>query len=138
MDEQLEGSIPVQQQLTGSTMQIGTCKYCGQTYQFETAGTVSEEWLNKWATEKCDCQDGKIEREKLKTLDRADGQIRQMIGSRDDGLVELMKNAVDLLLNFKMDSVTITVDECKFKLYYKTDKGIMINKTITKKDERKI
>lgn len=58
-------------QLESSEIQTGACHYCGQIYQFETDGRATEEQLDKWAEEKCDCVNAQITRRKMKTADKA-------------------------------------------------------------------
>ncbi len=49
-------------QLESSEIQTGACHYCGQVYQFETDGRATEEQLDSWAEEKCDCIDARIKK----------------------------------------------------------------------------
>ena len=57
----------IRKQLESSEIQTGACHYCGQIYQFETDGRATEEQLDTWAVEKCDCVAAQVDRKDRET-----------------------------------------------------------------------
>lgn len=129
MSKRTETSVPVKKQAESSVIQIGTCKFCGQTYQLETSGMCSEEQLNEWATEKCDCGEAKEEREVKAAEDKAAKNIEKLFGIYDTGAI--LKAAIHAVSICAIDSVVVNVGN-GVKATLKLNKGkVQVKKTIT-------
>lgn len=66
-------AIPVKKKLDCTRIEVGVCKFCGQTYQLEVDGPWTEAMLDKAATEKCTCDDAL----KAKKERKSAGKVRQ-------------------------------------------------------------
>lgn len=44
-------AVPVEKKLDSTRIEVGACKFCGQTYQLEVDGPWTEAMLDKAATE---------------------------------------------------------------------------------------
>lgn len=91
----------------GTEMQTGCCKFCGQTYMFETSGMVTDEQLTEWATEKCECSAATEERERKESEEKATKNIERLFGQYDAGTI--LKAAVHSVAIGAVDSVTVNV-----------------------------
>lgn len=129
MSKNAETAIPAKKQVEGSVIQIGSCRFCGQTYQLETSGMCSEEQLNEWATEKCDCGEAKYEREMKAAEEKAAKNIERLFGKCDTGAI--LKAAIHSVSTLAVDSVIVNVGN-GVKATLKLNKGkVQVKKTIT-------
>lgn len=97
----------VKKQLESSEIQTGACHYCGQIYQFETDGKATEEQLDKWAEEKCDCVNAQITRRKMKTADKAKKKMEELFEGKFQDEREILCKAVDLIVADKITKAAI-------------------------------
>lgn len=100
--------VMIKKQLESSEIQTGACHYCGQIYQFETDGQATEEQLDKWAEEKCDCTAARIERKKREKAERTKEKISQLFHEGYPEAAAILISGVDLLIEDK--AVKVTVD----------------------------
>ena len=128
-----EASIPVKKQVESSEIQIGFCKFCGQSYQLETSGVCGQERLDEWASEKCDCSEAK-EAKEMKTQEvKAAGNIEKLFGKYDAAQVLLA--AVHPVAICAIDSVTVNIGNGVKGTIKLTGKGkIQVKKTTTMED----
>ena len=132
MSKNAETAIPTQKQTDTSEIQIGTCKFCGQTYQLETSGMCSQEQLDERATEKCDCGEAKETREMKEAEDKAIKNIEKLFGQYDTGAI--LKAAVHSVAICAVDSVVVNVGN-GIKATLKLNKGkVQVQKTVTETD----
>lgn len=92
----------------GMEKQTGTCIYCGQTMMFDTIGMADKEQLDKWATEKCTCDQAKKAQEKVKAKRTAEDNIRIMFRDRHPEVEAIMQAALQYIEN--EDVLKVTVD----------------------------
>lgn len=133
--------VITKKQLESSEIQTGACHYCGQIYQFETDGRATEEQLDAWAVEKCDCVDAKIERKYAEKINEAQANVREMIEEIESDPEQphfatgLICDGIDLLARRKIVSLQVVMRN-GYKLSAKiNDKGNIkteISKTIKK------
>lgn len=78
-----------------NNMQIGTCRFCGQTKTIQTIAPVSQNELDNMATDMCMCP----EAEKLRRKTERKGKIEQFINHnfKDDELKADIHNAIDMI-----------------------------------------
>lgn len=129
-----ETAVPVKKQVESSEIQIGCCKFCGQSYQLETSGVCSQERLDEWATEKCDCTEA-VEEKKMKEREvKAECNIAVLFGG-EDGAVKILMAAVHQVATCKVDSVVVNIGNGVKGTIKLTSKGkIQIKKTKTAED----
>ena len=130
-----EISIPVKKQVETSEIQYGACKYCGQVHQFETVGMCSQDQLDEWASEKCDCSEAK-EAEKMRKREQiARMNIEDMFGRYDTATI--LQAAVHPVATCAVDSVTINIGNGEKATIKLTGKGkIQVKKTTTLEDTK--
>lgn len=129
-----ETCIPVKKQVESSEIQYGSCRYCGQTYQFETSGVCSADLLDEWASEKCDCGEAKEEKKRKEREIKAEMNIKTLFGG-EDGAVEILLAAVHPIVKSAVDSVTVNIGNGVKATMKLTSKGkIHIKKTTTEED----
>lgn len=131
-------------QLEGSEIQTGACRFCGQIYQFETDGRATEEQLDAWAAEKCDCVDAKIERKYAEKTNEAQTNIREMLeeiekdSEQTHFATDLIRDGIDLLARRKIVSFQVVMrNGCKLSAKI-NDKGNIkteISKTLKRSKE---
>lgn len=95
------------ERVQGTETQYGCCKFCGQSYAFQTVGEASEERLTEWATEKCDCTEAKEER-KLRMDERKAYQNIQKL-FKDSKTAQILMQAVWPILTCEIDSIAIDI-----------------------------
>lgn len=106
-----------QKQLEGSEIQTGACRFCGQIYQFETDGRATENQLNAWAAEKCDCIDARIEQKHTLKADEAKENMMELIEGRECDpektcyAKNLICDAIDLLAHDRINSAVVVTRE---------------------------
>lgn len=96
-------------QLESSEIQTGACHYCGQVYQFETDGRATEEQLNMWAVEKCDCINARRESKRKQKADRAKKKMEELFDENFLDERELLYKAIDLMVQDKIVKATVDV-----------------------------
>lgn len=111
----------VRKQLESSDIQTGGCKFCGQIYQFETGGQASEEQLDAWATEKCDCIDSRIEQKRQQRAAEAKANVQELLGEGREDIAGLLDHGIDLISESKATRVTV-----------KTGRGETMNVSVNK------
>lgn len=130
MSKKAEMAIPTKKETDSSEIQIGECKFCGQTYQIETSGMCSQEQLDEWATERCDCGEAKETREMKKAEDKAVKNIEKLFGQYDTGAI--LKAAVHSVAICAVDSVVVNVGNgVKATLKLNSKGKVQVQKTVT-------
>lgn len=94
-------------QLESSEIQTGACHYCGQIYQFETDGRMTEEQLDAMALAKCDCIDAQIIQKKMKTADKAKKKMEELFEGNFQDERKILCRAVDLIVDDKITKAAI-------------------------------
>ncbi|MCM1057909.1 MAG: hypothetical protein NC517_09915 [Firmicutes bacterium] len=125
-------AVPTKKQADSSTIQIGACKFCGQTYQLETSGMCTQDQLDEWATEKCDCYEASETRNMKAAEDKAIKNVEKLFGKYDAGAI--LKAAVHSVAIAAVDSVVVNVGN-GIKATLKLNKGkVQVQKTVTETD----
>ncbi len=84
----------IKKHFENSEIQTGACHYCGQVYQFETDGMVTEEQLDEWAEEKCDCIDARINKKRRGKANNAKVEIENLLGEGYPEACEVLKAGI--------------------------------------------
>lgn len=115
-------------------LQLGECIYCGQTYQLETNGAATEEQLNKWATQKCDCEQAMKAQESESIQNYAEDNVEGLFRREFPDTASLLKAAIIPIMANAMDSITIDTGKKVKGKVSKTAKGnIKVERIETKK-----
>ncbi len=101
----------VKKQLESSDIQTGCCRFCGQIYQFETDGRATEDQLDAWALEKCDCIDARIEQKRQQRAAEAKENVHELLGEGREDVEGLMDHGIDLISEKKVAKVTVKTGE---------------------------
>ena len=128
----------IKKQFENSDIQTGACRFCGQIYQFETDGRVTEEQLDDWAVEKCDCVDAQIYRKRSERADEAKDCIEDLIGEKYPEISETLKRSIDMILEQKITKISVDTGKGKKMSVMVNAKGIIkveISKTEKKSTE---
>lgn len=91
----------------GVDQQTGTCIYCGQTMILNTVGPASREQLDRWATEKCNCEEAKKANERVKMKRTAEDNIRNMFREKYPETEAIMQAALPYVENEDVLKVSI-------------------------------
>lgn len=125
-----EHAIPTKKQCLSSEIQTGACVYCGQCHQIETSGAATEEELDQWATEKCDC----IDANRAKNRKKIQARIDSLFAERYIDTAETLKGIVEAMQDMKIAKITIdTGDGVKAQMSMTTKGFIKIERTETRK-----
>ena len=92
----------------GTVQGTGTCIYCGQTMILNSITPADKEQLDKWATEKCTCEQAKKVQEKVKAKRTAEDNIRFLFRDRHPEVEAIMKASLKYIEN--EDVLKVTVD----------------------------
>ncbi|MCQ2549898.1 MAG: hypothetical protein MJ134_07645 [Lachnospiraceae bacterium] len=88
---------------------VGTCKFCGQTHIVETHGELkSVKWLNDAASELGECVRARKEIRQRKAHERAEANIETIFEENEIG--KILKEGIDAVLESKVDSITVKRD----------------------------
>lgn len=123
-----------EERLEGTKILNGACIYCGQIYQLETTGICTEEQLDRWATDKCDCGGAKEERRKAKTEEAAKDNIEKLFRENYPKAADIMRECVDPIIRYRISSIIIdTGSGIKGKVSM-TGKGMVkVEKNVSRK-----
>lgn len=104
-------------------VQVGTCIYCGQTYQLETNGAAAEEQLNTWATQKCDCEQAIKAQETESIQNDAEENVEGLFRREFPDTASLLKAAIIPIMANTMSAITIDTGKRVKAKVSKTTKG---------------
>lgn len=122
------------EKLEGTQILNGACIYCGQIYQLETTGICTEEQLDRWATEKCDCGGAKAERRKMKTEETAKDNIEKLFRENYPEAADIMRGCVNPIIGNQIASITIdTGSGIKGKVSMTRKGMVKVEKNVSKK-----
>lgn len=118
----------------------GKCKYCGNArivskeISEEEPTTVTQEELDEWASQECDCAGAEHARKKAADRETAEAYIDDLV-DKDDVAAEL-KNFIPLLQECKIDGVVVKINEkTKITLATKTSGALKVARVDTLKTE---
>ncbi len=129
----------VKKQLESSEIQTGACRFCGQIYQFETAGQATEEQLDAWALEKCDCVDAKVERRKREKGEKAKKNLKELLGEKYKDAYGILAQGIDMIIRYRAQKVTVdTGANGKVSVSETAKGGIKVEVSQTVKKSREV
>lgn len=118
----------------GTDQQTGTCIYCGQSMILKTVGVPSQEQLDKWATEKCSCDQAKKAQEKAKAKRTAVDNIQYMFREHHPEVEAIMKEALPYIEDGTIAKIAIdTGTGVKGSMWQTTKGAIKVEMATTSK-----
>ena len=118
----------------GLEEQQGACRFCGQIRMLHTMGMMKEELLNEAATQLCDCPEADKYARHLRKKEKAYERIRSIYHDMPEDIQELMGAAVDLMLEDRMEKVTLHITgKLKAQISMTSKGNIKIDRTETRK-----
>ncbi len=114
--------------------QIGFCKYCGQSRIVEAPEGFSAADLNEQASDECDCDEARRQRERRAKMEAA-GTWAQNMFSREDGQLQTVLCAIRSTFEGAIDYVTIKIGKRTHKIDTDSDGMIRIRSTYRDSNE---
>lgn len=113
----------------------GACKYCGSIRIVNAAADMTQTELDTIATEECDCEMAKNERNKEEQKEIATANIKLLIGEKHPKATEGLTQMIPFIQDFAFTEVTVKLNEVSKVQMKMNDRGsIIISKTDTIKD----
>lgn len=103
-------AVPVEKKLDSTRIEVGACRFCGQTYQMEVDGPWTEAMLDKAATEKCTCDDALKAKKRERVLEKCGKKVDQMFEEQKEQFRETLKNICTHIYDEDMDKASLTID----------------------------
>ena len=114
----------------GTITAYGMCKFCGQSNILETVKEESQEQLDAWATEKCDCEGAQKERKRIAMEEKATENIGELFGEYDAGMI--LKAAVHSVAIGAINNIQINIGHgVKAVMSLTSEDKIKVKKTTT-------
>ena len=114
--------------------QIGFCKYCGQSRIIEAPEGFSAADLNEQASDECDCDEARRQRERRAKMEAA-GMWAQNMFSRENGQLQTVLCAIRSTFEGSIDYVTIKIGKKTHKIDTDSDGMIRIRSTLRESNE---
>ena len=116
------------------TKQIGFCKYCGQSRIIEAPEGFSTADLNEQASDECDCDEARRQRERRAKMEAA-GMWAQNMFSKENGQLQTVLCAIRSTFEGSIDYVTIKIGKKTHKIDTDSDGMIRIRSTFRDSNE---
>ncbi len=116
------------------TKQIGFCKYCGQSRIIEAPEGFSAADLNEQASDECDCDEARHQRERRAKMEAA-GMWAQNMFSKENGQLQTVLCAIRSTFEGSIDYVTIKIGKKTHKIDTDSDGMIRIRSTFRDSNE---
>ena len=113
----------------------GVCRYCGSLRIVNAAAEMTQTELDAIASEECDCDQAKFERDKQTKKEIAIANLNTLIGDRHPKAAEGLTKAIPFLQDYIFTEVSVKLNDISKVQMKMNDKGsIVITKTDTIKD----
>lgn len=113
----------------------GVCKYCGSIRIVNGAADMTQSELDTIASQECDCEMAKHERNKEEQKDIAIANLKLLIGDKHPKAVDGLTELIPFIQEFVFTEVSVKLNEISKLQMKMNDKGsIIITKTDTIKD----
>lgn len=114
--------------------QIGFCKYCGQSRIIEAPEGFSAADLNEQASDECECDEARRQRERRAKMEAA-GMWAQNMFSKENGQLQVVLCAIRSTFEGAIDYVTIKIGKKTHKIDTDSDGMIRIRSTFRDSNE---
>lgn len=119
----------------GVHKEIGACRFCGQTRLLHTIFPWKEEECTEAATEMCECTQAVIYTKRKSRKEKVIKAIEESFGENAKNpapeVAAVMMAAVEPIVNYKIDSVSIKDGKVKYKLSLTSKDTVKMERTIT-------
>ena len=113
----------------------GVCKYCGSIRIVNGAADMTQTELDAIASEECDCEQAKYERNKEQQKNIAIANLKLLIGDKCPKATVGLTGMIPFIQDYVFTEVTVKLNEISKVQMKMNDKGsIIITKTDTIKD----
>jgi len=113
----------------------GVCRYCGSIRIVNAAADMTQTELDAIASEECDCEQAKFERNKEQQKDIAIANLKLLIADKCPKAADGLTAMIPFIQDFVFMEVTVKLNEVSKVQMKMNDKGsIIITKTDTIKD----
>lgn len=116
------------------TEQTGFCKYCGQARIIKAPEGLSTADLNEQASDECDCEEARQQRERRAKMEAA-GMWAQNMFSRENGQLQTVLCAIRSTFEGAIDYVTVKIGKKTHKIDTDSDGMIRIRSTFRDSNE---
>ncbi len=113
---------------SGTIIQFGFCRYCGQQHSFNGIIDMSEEQKTTMATSMCDCAEALEETARLDGVELATKNARELLDKYQ--FKEEFIDFIELIAQKKLDQITCKVDNVTFNMKL-SNNCIKITKKVT-------
>lgn len=117
----------------------GTCRYCNQLIlldESDITGLESEDAITEAAAMKCKCDDAKAYQRLVKRKEKTKDNIELAFHVSDENIEQIMKVAVEPMINFKIAKITIDNGKGLKGIMCMSSKGaIKVKASVTKEAE---
>lgn len=118
--------------------QLGECRFCGQSKMLHTAMKWNQEDCNEAATEMCTCAKADAYSKRKRRKEKIYSSIEENFGESSNtplpAVKEIMEAAAQPIIEYKIDSVTVKVNNAKFTMSMTSKGAVKIGRTITRSD----
>ena len=104
-------------------MKIGYCKYCGNSRMItDVDGPLTEEEMNRIATQNCDCEQARWQAQKERTLEVYDQDLFVLLGEGREDIKEILRKAGAMILEGKIGGIALSMpNDAAIKVRFKTN-----------------
>lgn len=123
----------------GLVLQDGTCRFCGQMRQIETAAGWSQDEVDEAVTETCRCPSAEKYRHEKKIKRKGHEAVNRMYSGLPEEVVEILDNAVDLIAEGEIKTITVEARrKVKAKISATAKGGIKVERVENQKETEEI
>lgn len=114
------------------TTDTGRCRYCGQIIYL--GRSIPEDQSEEAATLACNCKEGVYYRTRIKRIEQTDDNIDLAFIENHPEMAQLLKDAVPLLIDYKIAKISIdTGKNIKGTVSMTTKGNLKVEKQVSKK-----
>ena len=116
----------------------GACRFCGQISIVEVPVDWEDDKVDDLVTETCKCDKAEVYRYKQSRKDKAVAGIEKQFGEErvSKEAMDILKEAVNMVLDGHCDTVQINVGNIKGKVSINAKGAIKVEKTKTEKESK--
>ena len=118
--------------------QFGECRFCGQSKMLHTAMPWNQEDCNEAATEMCTCAKADAYSKRKRRKEKIFSSIEKEFGEKGKTPIpavnEIMLAAAQAIIEYKIDSVTVKVNNAKYTMSMTSKGAVKTGRTVTRSD----
>ena len=123
----------------GLVLQYGTCRFCGQVRQIETAAGWDQEQVDEAASTSCSCPGAEDDRHGKKIKVKGHEAVDRQFHAIPEGVREIIHSAVDLIVTGEIKKLSIdTGRKTKVSISATAKGGIKVERIENQKETEEI